>query len=115
MSIDTSALLRTSRFPPNSRYSGIGTSKLTTPDGRQLTYLRRRFVPDPAKTHLLLTHLVRDQSERLDNLAAEVLGDPLQFWRICDANGALRPADLVRVGVTIRIALPEGVMGLGGA
>jgi hypothetical protein len=115
MSIDTTALLRTNRFPPNSRYFGVGTSRLTTPNGRQVTYLLRRFVPDPSRSHLLLEHLVQDQSERLDNLAAQVLGDPLQFWRICDANGGPRPADLVQVGATIRITLPEGVMGLNGA
>jgi hypothetical protein len=115
MSIDPSALLRTNRFPPSSRYFGVRTSRLSTPDGRQITYLQRRFVPDPTSFRLLLEHLVQDQSERLDNLAAELLGDPLQFWRICDANRVLQPADLVQVGATIRITLPEGVTGLNSA
>jgi hypothetical protein len=115
MTIDPSALLRTNRFPPNSRYFGVKTATAMAPDGRQVSYLRRRFVPDPARFQVLLEHLVLDQSERLDNLAAQVLGDPLQFWRICDANGVLRPADLVQVGAVIRIALPEGVTGLNSA
>jgi hypothetical protein len=113
--IAPAALLRTSRFAPNSRYFGIQTATHQTPDGRQVTYLTRRFISDPSKLHLLQEHLVQDQSERIDNLAAQVLGDPLQFWRICDANGALRPVDLVRVGATIRITLPEGVTGLNSA
>jgi hypothetical protein len=115
MAIAPPALLRNNRFPPNSRYFSVQTSTFTTPDGRQLPYLTRRFVPDPSKLQLLLEHLVQDQSERIDNLAAQALGDPLQFWRICDANGVLRPADLVKVGATIRITLPEGVMGLNSA
>jgi hypothetical protein len=115
MAIAPTALLRNSRFPPNSRYFGVQTSTFATRDGRQLAYLRRRFIPDPSKLHLLLEHLVQDQSERIDNLAAQVLGDPIQFWRICDANGVLRPADLVQVGATIRITLPEGITGLNSA
>lgn len=113
--IAPAALLRNSRFAPNSRYFGVQSATFKTSDGRQVSYLTRRFVPDPSKLHLLLEHLVQDQSERIDNLAAQVLGDPLQFWRICDANGALRPADLVRVGATVRITLPEGVTGLNSA
>jgi hypothetical protein len=112
MAITPTALVRTGRFPPSSRYFGAQTSTLATSDGRQLAYLRRRFVPDPSKLQLLLEHHVTDQSERLDNLAAEVLGDPLQFWRICDANEAMRPFELVHVGAVIRITLPEGVTGL---
>jgi hypothetical protein len=48
----------------------------------------------------------------VDNLAARYLGDPLQYWRLCDANGALRLAELTEVvGQHIRITLPEGVPG----
>jgi hypothetical protein len=115
MAIAPVALLRNSRFPPSSRYFGLAASTFATPDGRQLAYVTRRFNPDPAKLHLLLEHIVQDQSERIDNLAAQVLGDPVQFWRICDANGVLRPADLVQVGARIRITLPEGVTGLSSA
>ena len=49
---------------------------------------------------------------RLDNLAAEYLGDPEQFWRICDANGVLRPDELTdTIGRRIRITLPDGIPG----
>ncbi|HZT57821.1 MAG TPA: LysM domain-containing protein, partial [Pyrinomonadaceae bacterium] len=49
------------------------------------------------------------QGERLDQIAAQYLGDPEQFWRICDANGALRPEELLETGRRVRLTLPEGV------
>jgi hypothetical protein len=52
------------------------------------------------------------QGDRLDNLAARYLGDPEQFWRLCDANGAMRPDELVEViGAVIKITLPQGIAG----
>ena len=34
-------------FPPESRYHGVSTSVIAGPDGRAITYLRRRFAPPP--------------------------------------------------------------------
>jgi hypothetical protein len=102
-------------FPPNSRYHGLDTATFQAPDGRIIVYLRRRFVPPPERLALLVEHTVID-GDRLDNLAAQYLGDPEQFWRICDANGAMWPADLTgTVGLTLRITLPEGIPGTGNA
>ena len=95
-------------FPPTSRYYGIETATLKTADGRTVIYLRRRFVPSPEDFALLQSHLVT-QGERLDNTTARYLNDPEQFWRLCDANRALRPDELTeRVGRQLRITLPEG-------
>ena len=53
------------------------------------------------------------QGDRLDNLAARYLGDPEQFWRLCDANGAMRPDELTQTSARrLRITLPEGVPGV---
>jgi hypothetical protein len=50
------------------------------------------------------------QGERLDNITARYLGDPLQFWRVCDANGAMNPSELTAViGRRLRITMPEGI------
>ena len=50
--------------------------------------------------------------DRLDNITSAFLGDPEQFWRVADANGAMRPEELTeRVGRRIRITLPEGIPG----
>ena len=96
-------------FPINSRYSGIATVTLETQDGKQIVYLRRRFVPAPERFDLLTEHIVTE-GERLDNITALYLGDPEQFWRVCDANGVIRPEELTEtVGRKIRITLPEGI------
>ncbi|MFG6096226.1 LysM domain-containing protein [Leptolyngbyaceae cyanobacterium CCMR0082] len=98
-------------FPPTSRYHTIETKTLEGETGQSVAYLCRRFVPPPERFALLQEHTVRD-GERLDNLTAQYLGDPEQFWRICDANGAIRPNDLTATtGQKLRITLPEGIPG----
>ncbi|MES2741990.1 MAG: LysM domain-containing protein [Pseudomonadota bacterium] len=99
------------QFPPNSRYYGIATSVLEDADGGQTAYLQRRLVPPPERFALLQWHRLA-QGERLDNISARYLDDPEQFWRLCDANRALRPDALTeRVGRLLRITLPEGIPG----
>lgn len=98
------------RFPATSRYAGVETALHTGADGRTVAYLRRRFVPDPERFALIQEHRV-EQGERLDRIAAHHLGDPEQFWRLCDANAALSPAELEEEGRTLRITLPEGMPG----
>ncbi len=100
-----------SLFPPTSRYHGIETGRRETPTGKTIVYLRRRFVPPPERFAAIQEHNVT-QGDRLDNLAAQYLGDPEQFWRLCDANGAICPQELTEtIGRTLRITLPEGIPG----
>ena len=95
-------------FPPTSRYSGIETAEIVMPDGRRVAYLRRRLVP-AAGGIAIADHTVTE-GERLDNITARFLRDPEQFWRLCDANGAVRPEELTEVpGRRLRITLPEGI------
>jgi len=99
-------------FSPTSRYYGIETTTLETAEGKIIVYLRRRFVPPPERFVLLREHVVK-QGERLDNITAEYLGDPEQFWRVGDANGAMRPEELTETpGRRLRITLPEGIPGV---
>ncbi len=97
-----------SAFSPNSRYYGLETATLETADGETVIYLRRRFVPRPERFSLLREHVVT-QGDRLDNVAAQYLGDPELFWRLCDSNRALRPEELEEIGRHLRITLPEGL------
>lgn len=103
-----------SPFAENSRYRHIEIATGTLPDGRQVAYVRRRFLPQPEQMATLTEHVVRP-GDRLDNLAHRYFGDPELFWQICDANRALRPNDLTddppESGIprVIRIALPPGV------
>lgn len=108
--LQAGANLKATLFPSTSRYHGIETAILTTPEGKEITYLTRRFVPPPERFDLLQEHVVA-QGERLDNLTAHYLGDPEQFWRVCDANNAMRPEELEEVGRRLRITLPEGIPG----
>jgi hypothetical protein len=101
--------LKTSLFPPNSRYRGIDTATLQA-GGQTIVYIRRRFLPSPDDLAPIQQHTVQ-QGERLDNLAAQFLGDPELFWRLCDANGAMRPEELETPGITLTISLPEGLPG----
>lgn len=96
-------------FPITSRYYLVATTTLELRSGSSITYLRRRFVPPPERFALLQEHVV-GQGERLDGITAQYLGDPEQFWRVCDANGAIRPEELIEtVGARLRITLPEGI------
>lgn len=97
-------------FDPTSRYHAIENAEwvITEPDGtlRRVVYKKRRFLPPPESATIVLEHRVVE-GDRVDNLAARYLGQPLQFWRVCDANLIQKPADLTgEVGSLIRIALP---------
>ena len=106
------AALKTSLFPPTSRYCGIDTATMEDASGRTIIFIRRRFVPGPERFATVQEHVVA-QGERLDNITARYLGDPEQFWRVCDANAAMQPDELMEtVGRRLRITLPEGVPGI---
>ena len=95
-------------FASTSRYATLHASTYTTPDNRQIAYVARRFLPQLNSFTLLLLHTVTD-SDRLDNITAQYLDDPQQFWRICDANDQMSPFDLTATpGETIDITLPQG-------
>jgi len=94
-------------FQPTSRYYAIETASLTMPEGRIVTYKRRRFLPH-GRDLPLLAEVTLQPGERLDLLAARTLGDPEAFWRICDANDAIDPAELtVEVGRVLRVPVPQ--------
>lgn len=94
-------------FAVTSRYNGIEVAKIKLADGREVAYLRRRFLPRGPFT-LIAEHFVT-QNERLDNITARYLGDPEQFWRVADANDAMEAESLTtadKIGHSLRIPLP---------
>jgi len=94
-------------FDPTSRYYTIETAKMTMPDGRVIAYKRRRFAPSPEAMPVLAEVLIT-QGDRLDLIAARTLGEPEQFWRICDANNVLNPEELTAtVGRIVRVPVPQ--------
>lgn len=94
-------------FDPTSRYYNLETAKMTMPDGRVIAYKRRRLAPSP-DTMPVLAEVLVTQGDRLDLIAARTLGEPEQFWRICDANNVLDPEELTAVvGRIIRVPVPQ--------
>ena len=97
-------------FGPSSRYANIPTATIEI-GGQTIVYVGRRFLPQPESFAVVGVHVVM-QSERLDHIASRYLGDPELFWRLCDANRAMRPAELTEIiGRRLLITLPEGVPG----
>lgn len=98
-------------FDHTSRYYAIATATFTFPDGRLVSYVRRRFLPRGNDLPLLAETSVTP-GERIDLLADRVYGDPLAFWRICDANDAMDPLEMLNEaaddpGRHLRVPLPQ--------
>ncbi|MBD2099876.1 hypothetical protein [Leptolyngbya sp. FACHB-261] len=94
-------------FEHTSRYYNLETARLTTVDGRVIAYKRRRFLPQGTSLPLF-TEVTVTEGDRLDLIAGQVLGDPEQFWQLCDANNAMDPAELTsEIGRSLRIAPPQ--------
>ncbi|HKE93601.1 MAG TPA: hypothetical protein VKB34_04780 [Povalibacter sp.] len=97
-------------FDQGSRYSGLATTTIKVPDvdegTREVRYVRRRIIPSAQGMTTLVEHTVA-QGERLDQITARYVGDPTQFWRVCDANNVASPEELEVTGRVIKIALPN--------
>jgi hypothetical protein len=102
--------LKASLFAANSRYQGIGTDTMIAAGGQTIVYLQRRFVPQASSFAVLQQYTVQ-QGDRLDNMSAQLLGDPQLYWRLCDANGALRPEELEIENLVLNVTLPQGIPG----
>jgi nucleoid-associated protein YgaU len=90
-------------FNSTSRYANVSDVIYQDANGRQFAYKLLRLIPTaPA----LLLHTVV-QEDRLDLLANTYYTDPEQFWRICDANTAMRPDDLMEIGNDLQIPLVQ--------
>ena len=94
-------------FDPASRYYEIETAMLTGPDGREIPYKRRRFLPR-GESMPALAEVMVVEGDRLDQIAARTLSDPEQLWRIADANDAMDPMALTaEPGARLRVPLPQ--------
>lgn len=96
-------------FEPNSRYYSLATKTFLVTDAegvtREVRYVERRFIPQESGPTLVEHSVV--QEERLDQITANYLSDPTEFWRVADTNELLRPEELTdEVGRRIVIAMP---------
>jgi hypothetical protein len=93
-------------FDSNSRYANLNTMTLTDGDGSTIRYVARRFLPQGEAMASLQTISVI-AGDRIDLVASRTLGDPEQFWRVCDANNAMYPLDLtMQPGRELNIPMP---------
>ena len=92
-------------FFRGSRYADVGEEEITDSRGREIRFKKIRRITTP-QGHL--AHTV-NQGERLDHLAHRYFRNPERFWRICDANHAMWPDDLMsEVGRTLLIPPSQG-------
>lgn len=92
-------------FTRGSRYEAVGDTVFKMPDGRLVPMKRIRFLPEPGGRR---TAGVED-GDRPDLLAHRVAEDPEGYWRLCDANGLMRPSELVaRPGARVKIPQSDG-------
>jgi len=78
-------------FFRGSRYAEVETLDHVDADGRVIRYKALRRIDEPPARG---RHTVAE-GERLDQVAFEQYGDPERYWRICDANRAIHPDELV--------------------
>jgi hypothetical protein len=94
-------------FEPDSRYARVPQLTMSLPDGRTVAYKGRRFIPQGSSLRTL-AEVMPSQGERIDVLTYRTLGNPEHFWRVCDANDVLDPAELTEIpGRSVRIPVPE--------
>jgi len=77
-------------FFRGSRYERVAEVEIVDRRGRLVRYKRLRLVPE---VDGLQAEVVRE-GDRPDLVAHRALGDPEQFWRLCDVNREMRPSDL---------------------
>lgn len=94
---------------PSSRYYGAATRLYTPQNAASVIYLARRIVPQPS-LYASVQNYVVVENDRIDNLSARFLGDPLLFWMICDANVATDSDELTaQKGRSILVPLVSAV------
>ena len=92
----------------------------------QIPYINRRTLPPlPTSSTPNINNALSDDVEnititvsagdRLDNIAARTIGDPEQYWKICDVNDSMHPLDLtLNPGKVVIIPTSSGGGGGGG-
>jgi hypothetical protein len=102
-------------FEPTSRYYNLKDLEyIPSPKNHGSTkgsiiirYKERRFIPQVSQVDVVQELRVM-AGQRLDNIAYHTLGDPEQFWRICDSNEIMHPLDTTsEPGMRLRIGVQK--------
>jgi len=89
-------------FVKGSRYETVPEAIHVDASGREIAYKKLRLIPAAPGFQ---AHVVA-REDRLDRIAFLYYTDPEQFWRLCDGNAAMRPAELEAVGRRLVVPLP---------
>lgn len=94
----------------DNRYAHLPIVRRTLPDGSVVVVRARRIVPPESAVRSSAGTIV-GVGDRADLLASRTLGDPTAWWRLCDANDLMSPAELEqRLGETVRVPDPGTTM-----
>ena len=88
-------------FLESSRYYNLKTKEVTRQDGKRVTAIVLRRLPDISG----IPHTV-EGNDRLDIIAQRQYGNPTMFWRIADANSEMESQLLIKETGRI-ILVPE--------
>lgn len=92
---------------PEGRYANSPTRQIAGPDGRPVTYLARRFLPDP-ETLTIAAIVPLQPGDRLDLFASRTIGEGRHWWLVADAHRVIHPEKLEEpMGRRLRVPLPE--------
>ena len=92
---------------PDGRYANSARLQITGADGRVVTYLARRFLPDPESLPVAGRARI-EPGDRLDLFAARTMGSAPHWWRIADAHRVIHAEVLEEpVGRLLTVPLPE--------
>jgi len=86
-------------FLKNSRYYGLPTVAATDRNGRDVTAVKLRRLPDTAGDDYAVT-----SSDRVDIIADARYSDATRYWHVADANSELEAEELTQqVGRVIEV------------
>ena len=92
---------------PDGRYARSAILHRAGPDGKEVAYLARRFLPDPAGL-TIAGIAAMEPGDRLDLLSARVLGVSTAWWRVADAHRLIDPGALeVPALQRLKVPIPE--------
>ncbi|MEM9318238.1 MAG: hypothetical protein AAGA70_04440 [Pseudomonadota bacterium] len=78
-------------FDRDSRYAGKPIKTLIDENGREISYVSRRLIPQDGR---VIAEVRVQDGDRLDLIAERAYGDPRASWRIKDANPDAEPESL---------------------
>jgi hypothetical protein len=88
-------------FDKSSRYAPVPTVQALDAEGREVTAVKLRRLPDTAGLPVTV-----QSADQLDVIAARLYRDPTRFWHVADANAELDSRDLL-LPVGRQLIVPE--------